>query len=207
MAPGLDLTFLSREITDSKASTLHHQPFLLATATQCAGSKVQDPSEIPTDFDLLRFEGAAFNQLHVEDADDAKDAKPTSTLLISSPYNSEGHFLDLTTLSTPFLLFAKALTALKPVRPDYATAEYTKALNFPAILDLLRDFATQAKYDWKSQTFYVVVFRSKLKEGIDSQLLYRLDCESHREACESGGLLKYWFGAPDAERRNLATCE
>jgi len=30
-----------------------------------------------------------------------------------------------------------------------------------------------------------------------------------REFCEatlSGGLLKYWYGKPDAERRNLATC-
>jgi hypothetical protein len=34
-----------------------------------------------------------------------------------------------------------------------------------------------------------------------------LDYESHREACESGGLLKYWFGGPSEERRNLATCK
>jgi hypothetical protein len=37
--------------------------------------------------------------------------------------------------------------------------------------------------------------------------LYKLDYESHAEACESGGLLKYWFGKADGERRNLATCK
>ena len=29
---------------------------------------------------------------------------------------------------------------------------------------------------------------------------------SHAEATQSGGLLKYWFGVPDTEGRNLATC-
>ena len=51
------------------------------------------------------------------------------------------------------------------------------------------------------------MFRSKLKPLIDTEYLYKLDEESHREAVGSGGLLKYWFGAGDGQRRNLATCE
>jgi len=33
-----------------------------------------------------------------------------------------------------------------------------------------------------------------------------LDEGSHAEATKSGGLLKYWFGMPDEDGRNLATC-
>ena len=72
---------------------------------------------------------------------------------------------------------------------------------------LIRRFSTELNHTWTSQTFYVVIFRSQLKPDIDNDLLYKLDYESHREACESGGLLKYWFGKTDGERRNLATCE
>jgi len=32
------------------------------------------------------------------------------------------------------------------------------------------------------------------------------DKAAHAEAIKSGGLLKYWFGIPDENRRNLATC-
>jgi hypothetical protein len=99
-----------------------------------------------------------------------------------------------------------ALTALKPARPDYATATYTEALNFDSVLDVLRTLVKSEGAQWRETSFYVVTFRSKLKEGIDIDYLYKLDFESHREACESGGLLKYWFGKTDGERRNLATC-
>ncbi|KAJ4362474.1 hypothetical protein N0V83_010567 [Neocucurbitaria cava] len=129
-----------------------------------------------------------------------------STHLISSPYNNPGHYLDLSSLPTPSLLFAKALTALKPTRSDYAAAEYTAALNFPAVVAELRSQSEKSGFTWRETSFYVVVFRSRLKEGIDNDWLYKLDYESHREACESGGLLKYWFGKADEERRNLATC-
>jgi hypothetical protein len=178
---------------------------------------VLDPSLITQEFDLLRFEAAAFDQLpkiHVHPAstdlphdNTSPNAPALSNLLISSPYNNPDHYLDLTTLTTPSLLFAKALTALQPLRADYATAPYTEALNFDHVLSVLRDLATADGFEWKETSFHVVVFRSKLKDGIDVDHLYKLDYESHREACESGGLLKYWFGKTDGERRNLATCK
>jgi hypothetical protein len=99
------------------------------------------------------------------------------------------------------------LTALAPKSSDYATAPYTEALNFDRVFDLLKDLSVKANYQYPEMRFYVVVFRSKLREGIDQDWLYKLDNESHREACESGGLLKYWFGKSNGERRNLATCE
>lgn len=56
---------------------------------------------------------------------------------------------------------------------------------------------------WK---YYVIVFRSQIKPGTERPYLGLLDEGAHVEAVEAGGLLKYWFGVPDAEGRNLATC-
>jgi hypothetical protein len=186
------------------------------------------PRAITTDFDLLRFHAAAYTQLshstpsarlppcfstHHDPQTQTTAVRP----LISSPYNKTGHYLDLADdgLSRQSQLFAMALTALKPTGENYATAPYTEALNFDVVLDVLRTLishevkknAEEKQYEWKETSFYVVVFRSQLKPDIDQEYLYQLDEESHREACESGGLLKYWFGKADGERRNLATCK
>lgn len=208
MAPGTDLSFLAIEITATPETTLPQKTINTPSAAS-KGRVVLDPSQITRDYDKLRFEAAAFGQLQLPELEDHQASTPPhhSTSLISSPYNDPGHYLDLSDLDTADLIFAKALTALKPVRPDYATAPYTSSLNFPTILDLIRELAAAENFHWKSHSFYVVIFRSKLEECIDPELLYTLDYESHREACESGGLLKYWFGKPESERRNLATCK
>lgn len=39
-----------------------------------------------------------------------------------------------------------------------------------------------------------------------AELFDLVNRHSHAEATQSGGLLKYWFGVPDTEGRNLATC-
>ena len=193
--------------------------------TRLYSKLVLSPAFITEDFDLLRFEAAAHGQLPVTNgqtsttivsSDPGSNTKQTdakepplfeySTFLISSPYNSVGHYLDLSTLPTTSLLFAKALTALKPLRPDYATASYTESLNFSTVLEVLRHLSANEGVSWRETSFYVVVFRSKLKPTIDKDWLYKLDSESHREACESGGLLKYWFGKTDDANQNLATC-
>lgn len=188
---------------------------------------VLHPSFVTQDFDLLRFSAAAQNQLPCPDSQSTTPKSPSdsdfsssdtssspspaySTHLISSPYNTPGHYLDLTPLSEPSRLFALALTALKPVRPDYATAPYSLSLNFSSVLSVLSTLCTTSNFAWPTTSFYLVTFHSQLKPAIDQDWLYKLDFESHREACESGGLLKYWFGKADlgegGERRNLATC-
>lgn len=179
------------------------------------------PERITTDFDALRFEAAAHTQLicrHALSLRSSTTTEPCTQVLdeelgspdqlITSPYNKPLHYLSLShpPLPLPSLLFALALTALQPLLPTYATATYTSALNFDAVLDVLRALVRSEGVDWPETRFYVVVFRSKLKENIDSDYLYKLDEESHAEACASGGLLKYWFGKSDEERRNLATC-
>lgn len=182
---------------------------------------ILNPAFVTQDFDLLRFSAAAHNQLpsstsgpSTPDSNSDTDSSHSpaySTNLISSPYNNPGHYLSLPTLPTPSRLFALALTSLKPSRPDYATAPYTASLNFDTVLSVLRDLIQREGHEWKATSFYVVAFRSRLNAGVDQEWLYKLDYESHREACESGGLLKYWFGKADlsenGERRNLATCK
>jgi hypothetical protein len=206
MAPGVDLSVLADEAKAHNYTILPKDGVEIDVSSVAdEGDSVLDPASITQDFDELRFEAAASRQL--DDLTSRSLTAPRSSQLISSPYNNPGHYLDLTTLDTPNLIFAKALTALKPLRSDYATAPYLPALDFTTVLSLVRSLSHELDYTWKPTTFYVVIFRSQLKPDIDGDLLYKLDYESHREACESGGLLKYWFGKTDGERRNLATCK
>jgi hypothetical protein len=211
------LTNLASKGATVSITTLPSGPATPTSELPLSITLVLDPAHVTQEFDQLRFEAAAYEQLSSRSADQPSTTQTGehhlpitpiySTLLISSPYNNPLHYLNLITLPTPSLLFAKALTALKPMRGDYATAPYTQALNFTTVLSVIQDLARTANYDWKETSFYVVVFRSKLKENIDNDYLYKLDYESHGEACDSGGLLKYWFGKADGERRNLATCK
>lgn len=129
-----------------------------------------------------------------------------ATHLISSPYSDFENQLQLDHLDLPNRLLAFALTALKPIREDYATAPYAESFNWSEVFALLRSLSKRVGYEWKQQDFCVVIFRSKLQANIDRDRLGLLDKMSHQEACASGGLLKYWFGSPDEERQNLATC-
>lgn len=129
-----------------------------------------------------------------------------SNLLISSPYTEKSHRLRLSDLDKQSALLAQALQVLDPLTPDYALSPYTEALNWNVVLKKLRDLCERDNHEWSSQTFFVVAFFSRLKPDIDRDLLGKLDKDSHEEAAISGGLLKYWFGSPSPDRRNLATC-
>lgn len=204
MSPGPNLSILAHEAEGAVPT-----PQKPATSSQSKKTIILDPSYITSDIDALRFSAAAFNQLSLSShpLQGPFSTLVKSSLLISSPYNNPGHYLSLKTLDTQPLLFSLALTALRPTTPEYATTPYDQALNLSYIVSLVQKFASEENWTWKEQSFYVVSFRSKVKEDCDQELLYALDYESHREACESGGLLKYWYGKCDGERRNLATCE
>ncbi|KAL8903356.1 MAG: hypothetical protein Q9171_007430 [Xanthocarpia ochracea] len=127
-------------------------------------------------------------------------------LLIVSPYTSRPHLLDLTLLNHAQVLLAKALTILTPVVETYATSPYISSFNWKAVFGLLAASAEADGYVWKEQSFYVVIFRSQVPPSTNRSELAALDEKSHAEAMAGDGLLKYWFGTPDAEGRNLATC-
>lgn len=130
-----------------------------------------------------------------------------ATYIQSSPYPDPLNFLRLTELDAPLRFFALALTQWKAIRSDYATAPYMATFNWSEVFTILRRLCAQAGMQWRRTAFYVVIFRSRLRADADRDRLGELDQMSHQEACASGGLLHYWFGSPDDEMRNLATCE
>jgi len=134
--------------------------------------------------------------------------EPSDSFLVVSPYLTQPHLLDVRALSKPIQLLAKALTLLKPTRTDYATAPYLDSFNWTAVMETLHELRqVELTYRWEPQAFYVIVFRSLIPPSTDRSYLGVLDELSHAEAMKSGGLLKYWFGMPDENGRNLATCK
>ncbi|KAL8929876.1 MAG: hypothetical protein Q9208_001020 [Pyrenodesmia sp. 3 TL-2023] len=128
-------------------------------------------------------------------------------LLIVSPYTSRPHLLDLKTLNRAQVLLAKALTVLSPTTHAYATVPYIEAFNWEAVFSSLATAVKKDAFQWTGQSFYIVVFRSQVPPSTDRSHLAALDRAAHMEAMKSGGLLKYWFGLPDSDGRNLATCK
>ena len=120
--------------------------------------------------------------------------------IVSSPYID--HLLNLATVDEPYKELAILLQDLQP-NEGYLDLPYDQAFNWSTILSKLSP-------NFPAQQFYIVVFRSHLAaSAINSELLtelYTQDKISHMEATESGGLLKYWYGVPAPDRRNLATC-
>ncbi|QDS68809.1 hypothetical protein FKW77_006179 [Venturia effusa] len=199
------------ETRDNLSFSPQHRLKQDSSSRQTRRTMLLPASGVTTDFDELRFEAAAARQLRFRTPEGTEplysSPEPNTELLISSPYNHPHHLLDLTTLNKQNRLLALALAALKPVRLDYATADYLQAFNWTEVLRLLRLFAQNEGTEWREQRFYTVVFRSKLNANIDEERLGELDQHSHREATQSGGLLKYWFGkAGPVRRENLATC-
>lgn len=137
--------------------------------------------------------------------DDHRQAD-TGDFLVVSPYTSLSHLLDLRSLEISQQLLAKALTILEPVREDYATAPYIDSFNWASVFARLKSLIRQNDHTWRQQYYYVVIFRSQIPPTTNRVELGELDQRSHAEATKSGGLLKYWFGMPDANGRNLATC-
>lgn len=89
----------------------------------------------------------------------------------------------------------KALDGLRPTREDYAVAPIVEAFNWAECLGSVEDA------DW-----YMVAFRSVRSVDADDKLLYELDAHAHEEATAHSGLLHYFGGELDAERRCVSFC-
>lgn len=132
---------------------------------------------------------------------------PEHNYIQTSPYTEQEHLLDLNALTKPHRIMAQALTGMQPLSGQYATMAYKEAFNWEDVVDKVRELseAEGAGYVFPEMSFYVIVFRSKVPPGVYRPELGDLDKEAHREAVESGWLLKYWFGTADQEGKNLAT--
>ncbi|KAI1738824.1 hypothetical protein F4680DRAFT_160257 [Xylaria scruposa] len=127
-------------------------------------------------------------------------------LLVISPYTERDHLLDLKSLDMENAILAQALVQLKCLRPDYATAPYVDSFNWTEVMEQVKRLAQQKEHRWKGSSFFVVAFRSQIPPTTVYEDLGILDKAAHAEATASGGFLKYWFGSPDKDGKNLATC-
>ncbi|KAH9904044.1 hypothetical protein F4778DRAFT_78508 [Xylariomycetidae sp. FL2044] len=126
--------------------------------------------------------------------------------LVVSPYTEREHLLDLRTLDPENALLAQALVHMRSLRPDYAVADYTETFNWVEVMSELGKLVRRSGHRWRETSFFVVAFRSRIPPTTVYEELGALDKAAHAEATASGGFLKYWFGSPDKEGRNLATC-
>lgn len=126
--------------------------------------------------------------------------------VVASPYTEAEHLLDLETLDAENQILGEALVDLKCLRDDYATAAYADTFNWDEVVGRVRELAAARNHGWRETSWYIVAFRSRYEQGIDYSHLGELDKAAHAEATASGGFLKYWFGTPDRNLRNLATC-
>ncbi|KAH0603812.1 uncharacterized protein H6S33_007471 [Morchella sextelata] len=129
-----------------------------------------------------------------------------SSKLQTSPYSSADHLLDLSTITRPHALLALALQDMDPTTTAYALTPYKAAFNWPHVMSNLSARAAAEDFHFPKTKFYIIVFRSQIEPGTNRQELGAMDMAAHREAVESGWLLKYWFGVPDELGYNLATC-
>lgn len=111
--------------------------------------------------------------------------------LVVSPYTEPEHLLDLETLDTENQLLALALTNLKCLRDDYATAPYLETFNWGEVIDTVKALTRGRRHSWKETCFYVVAFRSRIPPTTVYAELGTLDKAAHVEATSSGGFLKY----------------
>jgi len=132
--------------------------------------------------------------------------KPHRNLFAISPYTDDTHCLDLDTVPLQEKQLAKALAGLDALRADYATSPYADTFNWSEITASLRQIVAATGNIWKTETFYIVAFRSQIPPTTDYAHLGDLDKAAFLEAVKSGGFIKYWFGHPDRLGRNLATC-
>jgi len=133
--------------------------------------------------------------------------------IVQSPYTEPEHQLDLSTLDHEAALVARALTRLRAVRADYATAPYGDSFNWAEVAEELRGLVVGSNdnnYDdndddkekdkdkykdnsrrgFRETTFYVVAFRSQIPLETNMEELGLLDKPAHAEAIASGGFLK-----------------
>ena len=145
-----------------------------------------------------------------------KSGSPSRLFSICKCYTEDSQLVDLDTFHISDQLLMLALEQMSEARSDYAQHEevnYKNAFDWNGVLTELARLAGDAKYSWpQTRQYHVVAYYSQLEPDVANSKESRsqlggLDEAAFREALEIGGLMKYWFGEPDGQHRNLATCE
>ncbi|KAI8617793.1 hypothetical protein BC830DRAFT_1049878, partial [Chytriomyces sp. MP71] len=95
-------------------------------------------------------------------------------------------------------LIELGLNYFRAITENYFLAPLPETFNWNQVAGLLGKYWTG---DW-----YIVAFRSVRNDRADAKALYEADGLAHKEALESGGLLKYWYGTLNEKRQCLAMC-
>lgn len=110
--------------------------------------------------------------------------------LVVSPYTEKEHLLDLERVDVENRLLALALTRLRCLRPDYATAPYLETFNWAEIVEAVKALTLERTHNWRETSFFIVAFRSQIPPTTVYAELGTLDKAAHAEATASGGFLK-----------------
>jgi hypothetical protein len=102
---------------------------------------------------------------------------------------------------TPLALEVHTLE-IEPKTPDYAALPITEAFDWE---DILHD-AYEKDLIGDESPLYLVVFRSTLKSGADTDALVQHDRQAHEAALESPALIYYFGGSPNEYGEALSFC-
>ncbi|KAJ2156298.1 hypothetical protein GGF46_005284 [Coemansia sp. RSA 552] len=106
----------------------------------------------------------------------------------------------------------EALKLLRPTRPDFRLADYSKSFNWSEIDAAFHThLAAYGHLPLRKQedlSWYAVVFRSKRRVDCRDADLFEADKQAYEEAFKStnGSLLVYWYAGLDEDHNCLATC-
>ncbi|CAH6722452.1 hypothetical protein CLIB1444_09S03884 [[Candida] jaroonii] len=145
----------------------------------------------------------------INESPDVKEELQKS-LIQTSPYLERSHWLDISDYDIQYKLLTIALQSFKS-QGDYANNSYVDSFNIKEIIGLVNYYSRSLNIELPDFDVYIVGFRSCLFPEIRQssekrEILGQVDKASHEEANQSGGLLKYWYGIPNSEGKNLATC-
>ncbi|KAJ3391037.1 hypothetical protein HDU80_011130 [Chytriomyces hyalinus] len=95
-------------------------------------------------------------------------------------------------------LIEKGLPHFHAITENYFETRLPDTFNWDEV-------ASRLGKEWAGE-WYIVAFRSVRNDRADAKALYEADGLAHKEALESGGLLKYWYGSLNERRQCLAMC-
>jgi hypothetical protein len=191
-------------------------------------------SRLPAEMDQRVLLGVPFGDSGDDDSDsddDDDDEYVPPLMELTTPSAIFYTSSRLATLALEHIPLWKALHRFGPQRQDYAAAFARLSRTAPhplpqdvmstgcpvssneSFIHLIRTSFNYTNISLPATTpnheYYGILFRSTRHRSAPSKSirdLYAADRRAHEEAINSGGLLMYWYGIPNAAGENVATC-
>lgn len=91
---------------------------------------------------------------------------------------------------------------VEPAMSNYVEAPIAEAFDWKQIIS----HAKEQRDLIENTPLYLVVFRSQLKDGVDTSSLLEHDANAHSAALESPALIHYYADIPDEQGRAVSFC-